>query len=374
MPGLDVLAKQPRWAYFMMWSGMAETANPPNKLQAVFHAPNLLNRGDPPFTPNPAPMGRIVDSATPNALPDVKSLLGQLQNAAGTQTLSGQENRVEFLAAASQQVFADTGKHPAIYGAELTSTDNSKTSAQSIVGEAIRQSREKSIVSLRWLPPNPAEMQTGTNHTTGKDNGQRLLTDFEWNELMTPGTDLNQRWCVQVDAAANALKKLDEKGIPVLWTPYPEANGKQYWWAGRSGIHGSAALYRMLFDRLVNHDQIKNLVWVWEAAPAGFGPDGNGAYSDYFPGHLYTDALALKMTKPEARFRSDLFFHAFALGQVIGLYIDGQVPTPAILTNEKDWSWFVLAPQVVSSSDSSGGGGSTAALRALYADQQVVSR
>lgn len=216
-------------------------------------------------------------------------------------------------------------------------------------------------------------MEAGANHIAGKDIGQRLLTDFEWNELMTPGTDLNQRWCAQVDAAAAVLKKLGEKGIAVLWTPYPEENGTLYWWAGRSGVHGSAALYRMLFDRLVNHDQVKNLVWVWEAAPAGFGPGGNGAYSDYFPGHLYADALALDMTRPEARFRSDVFFHAFALGQVIGLYVDGQIPTPTMLANEKDWSWFVLALKTASGSNGSAGG-RAAALRALYADQQVVSR
>ena len=80
------------------------------------------------------------------------------------------------------------------------------------------------------------------------------LTDFEWNELLTPDTDLYKRWCAQVDEVAKYLKQLQEVKVGVMWQPYPEANGKQFWWAGRKGIRGSAALYRQLFDRMVNHD------------------------------------------------------------------------------------------------------------------------
>ncbi len=100
---------------------------------------------------------------------------------------------------------------------------------------------------------------------------------------MTPGTHLNERWCAQVDAAAAALKQLEQKGVVVMWSAYPDSNGKQYWWAGHAGIHGSAALYRMLFERLVHHDRVRNLVWVWEAAPPGFGPGATGSYGSVFP-------------------------------------------------------------------------------------------
>ncbi len=374
MPSLDVLAQQPRWAYFMMWSGMGEMSNPPDKLQAIFHAPNLLNRGDAPFTASAAPATSSVEPVTPNALPAVKALLGRLTAASGTQTLSGQQNDAGSLTGATQQVLQATGKYPAIYGADLDTTNGAKDSVHSVVDEAIRQNQEKSIVSLQWLAPNPAEPDGAAQDTAGHDSRHRLLTDFEWKELLTPGTHLYQRWCAQADAAADALKQLNGKGIAVLWTPYPEPNGKQYWWAGRSGIHGSAALYRMLFDRLVNHDHVQNLVWVWEAAPAGFGPGGNGSYSDYFPGLLYADALALDMTQPETRFRSDAFLRAFAVGKLIGLSVEGQIPTPALFQNEKDWAWFLLAPQPAAAGNDAAASTNAEALRALYADPRVVSR
>jgi mannan endo-1,4-beta-mannosidase len=35
MPTLDVLARQPRWTYMMMWSGFAEGANPPALLRRM---------------------------------------------------------------------------------------------------------------------------------------------------------------------------------------------------------------------------------------------------------------------------------------------------------------------------------------------------
>jgi len=68
-----------------------------------------------------------------------------------------------------------------------------------------------------------------------------------------------------------------------MWNPLPESNGKDYWWAGRKGIHGSAALYRQLFDRLVNHDGLHNLVWIWEADPQDFRSGGAGMLSDFYP-------------------------------------------------------------------------------------------
>jgi mannan endo-1,4-beta-mannosidase len=376
MPSLDVLANQPRWTYFMMWSGLAETANSPEQLQAIFHAPNLLNRGDTPFTASSAPAVMSVVPVTPNALPQVKTILGRLYGASGTHLLSGQENDARAVAFATQQVFQVTAKYPAIFGIDLDTTLGASSLLQTVVDEAIRQSRDKALVSLRWLAPNPAEPDETANQPASHDGRQRMLTDYEWKELLTPGSPLNKRWCAQVDVAVDALRQLADKDIATLWTPYPESNGKQYWWAGRSGIHGSATLYRMLFDRLVNHNHLQNLVWVWEAAPPGFGPGGNGSYSGYFPGLLYADALALRVSRTESRFRSDAFLHSFAVGKVIGLSIDGPPPLPAFFAKETNWAWFLMASQPAPADSASTGAPDTfiQALQTLYSDPHIISR
>jgi mannan endo-1,4-beta-mannosidase len=369
MPTLDVLAKQPRWAYFMMWSGMGESVNSLEQLQTMFHAPNLLNRGDAPFSP-PATAAGDVEPVTQHALAGVKETLDRLYAVQGTHVLSGQMNAAGDPIAATERVAQVTTKFPAIYAADLDTTSGAQ-SAKAVLDEGARQSAAKSIVSLRWLAPNPAAIEKSAQESAGHDSRAEALTDFEWKELITPGTHLNDRWCAQVDEAAAILKQLESKGIPIMWTPYPEPNGKQYWWAGHAGIHGSAALYRMLFDRLVNHDQVHNLVWVWEAAPPSFGPGSTGSLGDYFPGLLYIDTLELEVSGTQTRFRSDVFLKSFGVDKVIGLAVDAPVVDPAFFARETNWTWFSLAPQPSPGADAPS---NEQALRTLYEDSRVVTR
>jgi mannan endo-1,4-beta-mannosidase len=367
MPTLDVLAQQPRWAYFMMWSGLAESLNSPDQLQTMFHAPNLLDRNDAPFTATNAQATSNIEPVTPNAIPQVRFVLGRFYRTRGTQVLSGQIDSAASLTTATQQVFQATTKYPAIFAADLDAASDAD-SINPIIEEAIRQSSADSIVSLRWLPPNPANV---SQTFVGPDGRSISLTDFEWKQLVTPGTHLNQRWCAQVDQIAIDLQKLQDKNIAILWTPYPEPNGKQYWWAGHAGIHGSAALYRMLFDRLVNHDSVHNLIWVWQAALGGFGPGADGPYVEFFPGFLYVDALELGVSRTESRFRTDTFLQGFAIDKAIGLVIDGPVPDPAFFARETNWTWFLLEPQPSATANDAA---TSQALRTLYSDPRVLAR
>jgi mannan endo-1,4-beta-mannosidase len=372
MPSLEVLAQQPRWAYFMMWSGMGEAINSPELLQAMFHARNVLNRGDAPFLAKTVPVAAAAEPVTPDASVEVKALLKTLTTTAPAHVLSGQHVDAASSSSAIDAVFRATGKHPAIVNEDLDTRSGAAPSTNAVIEDAMKQGTQNVIVSLRWFAPNPADVESA-----GRDTRTRLLTDYEWKELLTTGSHLNQRWCEQVDAVAEALKHLAEKRVAVLWAPYPEPNGKKYWWSNRPGIHGSAELYRMLYDRLVRHHHLTNLVWVWEAAPPGFGPNAaTGGYSQFFPGLLYVDALELNVARAESRFRSDVYLRSVGLGKPIGLFIDGTSPEPAFFASETGWAWFVLGSQ-------GGGQGGAAAgsidqnsqtLAALYADSRVVSR
>jgi mannan endo-1,4-beta-mannosidase len=276
--------------------------------------------------------------------------------------LSGQENDPRAVAHSSERVFDLTTKYPAIYGQDLGIPKEAGlevgAARQAIVEEAKRQFQKQAVVALTWRAPRPTDGEAG-----GK------LTDFEWNELLTPGSRLNQRWCEQVDAVAGYLKQLQEAGVPVLWRPYPQTNGTRYWWAGRKGIRGSAALYRQLFERLVKHHGLRNLIWVWNAAAPGFRPDSPGLYSDYFPGLLYVDALAVDLEDLGFGFRRDGELAVFGVGKPIGVGLGSAVPAPAMLAGPQSrWSWFLAAASDWSSDLQS------EALRKLYADPGVVTR
>jgi len=286
---------------------------------------------------------------TPEPLPAARELLAKLYHAAGQGILSGQDNDSKPAAAATQRVFELTAKHPAIYGADLA-----EPGAQAVVDQAVSQYRSHAMVTLSWRPARPT------------DDGSGKLSDFEWKELLTPGTRLFARWSAQVDVAAGYLQQLQEAGVPVLWRPYPRPNSAKFWWAGHKAE--SAALYRQLFDRLVSYHKLHNLVWVWNAAapgvPSGPGSDSPGQWADYFPGLEYADALAVDLDNTPFSWRRDAELARFAVGKVIGLGLDGWMPTGAMLEQPTRWAWFLA----------SGAEQQPDALRALYANPRVVSR
>ena len=364
VPTPEILAAQPRYAYFMAWSGFGANTDVA-ALNTTYHSPHVLNRDDAAIAQPFAAIRKATaeqnagkpkfEAVTQSATEPARALLRRLYNATGSQTLSGQQ--YAMLAAA-------TDKRPAIWSAELatyqSSGAESRLTPHAVEDEARQQARDHAIVSLTWRPTSPTGPETAPEASL-----HTQLTDFEWSELLAPGTDLNKRWAVQVDQTAATLKRLQEEGIPVLWQPYPESNGKSYWWAGRKGVHGSSALYRQLFDRLVTHDGLHNLVWVWDAAPPSFGPNSPGPMSDFFPGLLYVDALSIEMNgQGGSRFRTDSILSQLGLGKVIGVNLQGKLPAPAFFTQQPDWAWFIVP---AASSDQAD------ALGQLYADPRIVS-
>jgi mannan endo-1,4-beta-mannosidase len=369
LPSPEVLERQPRWTYFMAWSGMLDSANTLDQVNATYHAPRALNRDDPRLA---GPMEAIRkatadrtggtpegEPVSPGATAEAKALLRRLIAASSQGVLSGQENDPGAAGAQTDAVVQATGKLPAIYATDLGGAvaGTSLTGARkAIVKEAIHAHSNKALVSLSWRPARPTD--------DAPAGGQ--LTAFEWNELLTAGSDLNKRWCAQVDEAAATLGELDKAGIAVLWNPYPDSNGNGFWWAGRKGIQGSAALYRQLFDRLVNHDGLHNLVWVWEAAQPDFRPGGAGAFSDFFPGLLSVDAVEVDLREVNPRFRGAGFLAQFAVGKPLGVELTGELPPPEALAGHAGWAWFLAGP-------ADGSAVRAEALRKLYGDPNIVS-
>jgi mannan endo-1,4-beta-mannosidase len=373
VPSPEVLKAQPKWAWFMSWSDIVELANSVEALRATYDAPNVLTRDDPRLAEPMAAIRKasaepVPELVTPEPTAEAKALLARLYRASGQHTLSGQANEPQAVSRSTDRVFEIAGKYPAIYGEDLGIPKEAAmevgAARQAIVDEAVRQYRNHAVVTLTWRAARPTD-----DEPAGAEASVRgKLTDFEWNELTTPGTGLYQRWCTQVDAVAGYLKQLQDAGVPVLWRPYPEPNGTRFWWAGRKGSGGSVALYRQLFDRLVNHDKLHNLVWVWNAAAPAFGAESPGLYSDFFPGLQYVDALAVDAGDGGFQWRRDAELSVFGVGKVIGLGLTGRVPPPGLFAQQRRWAWFLASAGERESPTQSD------ALRGLYSDPRVVSR
>jgi mannan endo-1,4-beta-mannosidase len=367
LPSPEVLEQQPRWTYFMSWSEFIQVGNQLDKAIAAYHGPRSLNRDDPRLA---GPMAAIrkataertaaaadVDPVSHGATAEAKALLTALKAAPQRALLSGQENDPAAPSAATAAVVEATGKQPAIYASELSGAEANKA----VVKQAIAAHAGHALVSLSWRPARPTDGAAASAHG--------LLSDFEWNELLTPGSALNKRWCDQVDETAATLKELDKAGVAVLWNPYPESNGKEFWWAGRKGVHGSSELYRQLFDRLVNRDGLHNLVWTWEAAAPRFRQDGDPeSPTDFFPGLLYADVLEIRLNRVDPRFPAGRFLEQTAAGKPFGVELSGEIPPPEALADHSGFAWFLAAPPTPADSTVR-----AEALRKLYADPHIAS-
>ncbi len=321
MPSLEVLAKQPRWAYFMMWSGLQESSNSMEQLQTMFHAPGVVNRGDERLAkPLPSPSSAPLP-VTPGATPEAQALLARLYRVKGGTALQG------------LQVIGDAATMPAQTAdfAEFTLADEPNTSERMAAFRAAAKAGK--VVALRWLPPSP----------TG--GGSEPLTDFEWGQLRTPGTALQARWVAETDAAGALLKTLEKEHIAVLWSGLPACNAQGFWWSGRPGPEGCAELVREQQERLVEQDGVRSVLWNWEPATPGFGGSGNAGWAEFYPGPLYTDVLTLDAATVSGRFNPYRALETFGAGKPVGLRLDkapaaGEADAAASRTGAS-WQWIV---------------------------------
>jgi mannan endo-1,4-beta-mannosidase len=292
---------------------------------------------------------------TPNASPEAVALLNYIHGISGRHTLTGQHNYPATMDASTLEAAAAWGRTPAVFGQDFGFAkpgDKDAVAARpDVIAEVRRQYEKGSIIALCWhaVPPTADEpvafrSRPGAAATTNLATVQGQLTDEQWNELITPGTRLNQRWCDQVDVIAGFLKQLRDAHIPVLWRPYHEMNGDWFWWGGRRGERGTTALYRQLFDRLAKHHQLNNLVWVWSVDRPGT-PERQ--FVDFSPGRNYFDIAALDVYHSDF---SPVYYHdllKLAGGKPIALAEVGPPPTLAVLDKQPRWTWWMNWAEMV---------------------------
>jgi mannan endo-1,4-beta-mannosidase len=290
-----------------------------------------------------------IKPVTPNSSPEAVALLNYIHGISGKYTLTGQHNYPNTKDASTQWATKVSGKVPAIFGQDFgfakPGDKDAAAARPEIIAEVKRQYEQGSIITLCWhaVPPTADEPVTfrpkpGTDtNRLASVSGQ--LTDEQWNDVITPGTELYNRWCAQVDVIAGFLKQLQAAHVPVLWRPYHEMNGEWFWWGGRRGVRGTTVLYRQLFDRLVNHHRLNNLVWIWSVDRPGT-PERQ--FADYFPGRDYFDIAALDVYRNDFQksYYDDLL--KLAAGKPVTLAEVGPAPTSAVLQEQPKWTWWML--------------------------------
>jgi mannan endo-1,4-beta-mannosidase len=300
----------------------------------------------------------------PHASPEARALLAYLDSISGTATIAGQHNYPNAGARWTDMAYDLTAKYPGLFGGDFGFSGgedkDSVLSRPAMIEEVKRQYRNGAVVTLTWHEVRPTEDEPVTFH--GSVQGH--LTDAEWKELLTPGSPLNNRWRAQVDVVAGYLRQLRDAHVPVLYRPYHEMNGNWFWWGGRPGQDGSAALYRQLYDRFVNVHHLDNLVWVWNVN----APGGNAsAITDYYPGAEFADVVTMDIY---GEFKQEYYDSMIALagGKPIALAEVGGLPGLEVLQKQPRWTYFMCWSEFIQ------GHNSLELVNAVYHAPQVLTR
>jgi mannan endo-1,4-beta-mannosidase len=280
------------------------------------------------------------EPVNPNATKEARELLGYLYSLKGKNILSGQHNYGNELLRSSDSVKHITGTFPAIWGSDMLPLGHvDRDTGQDVVDEAIRQHEKGSIITLMYHQVKPFDHDS--LGFAGSVKGQ--VTDEQWKEIVTPGTPYYNMLIEKIDKVAGYLRQLQEKNIPILWRPYHEMNGIWFWYGDRKGPEGFEKLWKIMYDRYVNHHQLNNLIWVWNPnAPRDWENDQAYDYHLYYPGDQYVDILATDIYKNDYKQSHHDQLLTLGKGKLISIGECGELPTPEILEQQPEWVWFMV--------------------------------
>jgi len=162
--------------------------------------------------------------------------LDYLKSISGVKTLSGQHNREPNSTPAkwTDQIYSMTGKYPALWSGDFLYQAENISNRWTMIYEAKKQWESGSVINIMFhscppLQPEPCAWDGGV---------LSKLTDAQWTELITEGTQLNRNWKTRLDDIAVYLQYLKDNGVEVMFRPLHEMGQGSFWWGGRPGPNG----------------------------------------------------------------------------------------------------------------------------------------
>lgn len=259
--------------------------------------------------------------SNPNADEKTKAVYDYICSLGGNHTLSAQQESTWMGSVDYEMNYIQekTGKLPAIRGLDYMHDDFAGVNAR-----AIKWWREGGIVTICW-------------HTGADFNGEwkhcMETSIADWDAVLQPGTPENEAFVAGMDKAAKALSELQEAGVPVLWRPFHEFDGKWFWW-GKGGAERFVALWQMMYDRFTNHWGLNNLIWVLGYSHLYMGYDG------WYPGDAYVDVIG--SDSYEGGVQNKLFqrLTKITMSKPFAFHECGTNPTAEELATTP-WAWFM---------------------------------
>ncbi len=271
--------------------------------------------------------GRTVDLkdggklSNPKASAQTQSLYSFLCDTYGNHVISGQQESTWM---GSEDYEFDiirnaSGKYPALRGLDYMGDDFSGCNRR-----AKKWYEKGGIVTICWR----CGSDFSGSHT------EAMNTDLNWNAALTQGTAEYNKLIAGMDKGAKALKELQEAGIPVVWRPFHEFDGKWFWW-GKGGAENFKKLWKIMYDRYTNYWGLDNLIW-----SLGYCGDVN---SGWYPGDEYVDIIGSDTYVNHTESLVQMYNKTKQVsGKPVCLHENGPIPDPEKMKSDgAGWLWFM---------------------------------
>lgn len=236
----------------------------------------------------------------PSPMPEAQNVYDLLWSVYREKAVSATVANVDWNIREAENVHEWTGKWPVMNVFDFINFHNSKDVDPngwldySDISVAKNWWNEGGLVGCMWHWNVLANDGKTLTCTPGTEPGQ---TSFDVSKVDDTASDEYKQIVSDIDQIAKYLGKMQEAGIPVIWRPLHEAAGNIYeyeggqawfWW-GAKGAEPFKKLWRLMYDRLVNHHKLNNLIWVWTSQTS---PYDGVADSAWYPGDEYVDVVA----------------------------------------------------------------------------------
>lgn len=236
-----------------------------------------------------------------------------------------------------------TGKIPAIKGFDLIDYSPSR-----VANGTTSQQTERSVawwetgglVSQMWHWNAPKDL-LDTEDAPWWSGFYTYATTFDLSKAMSdPGSEEYELIIRDIDVIAEELKTAADSDVPLLWRPLHEAEGGWFWWGAR-GPEPCVWLWKLMYDRMTNHHQLNNLIWVWT------GTNSESAM-DWYPGDEYVDIIGADIYLEDQNYSASFSLFDDMAGihegqKILTMSETGTIPDPDALDEQRSrWSWFCV--------------------------------
>lgn len=287
--------------------------------------------GQPPVE-NPDALSAIAKNvheklATPEPSAEAEALYGFLRKQYGKKTLSGVMTLHSFDEV--NWLRQQAGAEPAIVGLDFMHCNRDYAWYDDLepVKDAKAYWDKNGIPVFCWHWRDPSR-QTEAFYTSD--------TGFDVSRIDDPSSPEYTAMLSDIDVVAGYLKILQSQKVPVLWRPLHEAEGGWFWW-GAKGAAPLKKLWHTLYDRLVHHHGLNNLIWVWTQ---------EGLSKEWYPGDDYVDIVGRDLYRQgNHSIHNEEFqrlLNLFGGKKIIALSECGSMPDPINYGPQgPTWSWFM---------------------------------